>query len=525
MITRSRTGEASTGLIVRATMLTTALTVVGSLLGLARDLLIAGLFGATGSTDAFLVAWTVPETASPLLIEGAMASLMIPIFVRGLTESGGLSGVVAATLPRIAVLLAVATALIVVTAPVLVHTLAPGIAEPDLAVRCTQVTAVSVFAFGIAGYIGAALRSAHVFGWPAAIYVAYNVGILVAMTALRAPLGVFGAAVGIAIGSLFMVGVQLPSFLRRLDRPATAVRARVTGSQIALGAFVPIATYTVLRQGQVFVERFLGSALPAGTISHLNYAQKVAQVPMVLSLMVATVTFPMLARRAVAGDEAGSHERTTWDLRIVSAIVLAASAYVVAFASPIIKLLFERGAFTPADTAATASIMRVYTLGLLGQSIVVVVSRSYFSNGRSLWYPASVMWVGLVATAAVSAATLPAWHALAIPAGNAVGITLTAWLMFAGLRPISPSTELKPRRRTGNEAAVGIAVTRLVAVAAAAGGIGWLLSRSIGPLPVAVTAIGGAVVVVGAFLLLGAATGAEETRSLYALVRKARHAT
>jgi putative peptidoglycan lipid II flippase len=524
MTTRTRLDESGTGLIVRATMLTTALTIAGALFGLLRDLLIAGFFGATGQTDAFLVAWTVPETASPLLIEGAMASLMIPIFVRGISEGRGLSGVVAATLPRITALLAVATVLVVVAAPILVHTLAPGVADPALAVRCTQVTAVTVVAFGLAGYIGAALRSTHSFGWPAAIYIAYNIGILGAMAVLRVPLGVFAVAVGIAVGGVLMVAVQLPSFVRRLER-RSGPAARTWTSRVALGAFIPIATYTVLRQGQVFIERFLGSGLPPGTISHLNYAQKVAQVPMVLSLMVATVTFPMLARRAAAGDDAGSHERMTWDVRIVSAIVLAAAAYVVAFASPIIKVLFERGAFTASDTGATATIMRVYTLGLLGQSIVVVLSRSYFSHGRSLWYPAMVMWVGLVVTAAVSVATLPAWHAVAIPAGNAAGITVTALLMVAGLRPVTVSTVRRVRASAASGARLVLAVARLVGMAGAAGTIGWLLSRLMQDQPAAVTAIAGAVVVASAYLFFGAVTGAEETRSLYTLMRKARHAT
>ena len=85
---RSRIATTTTRTIVRATVLTAVLSVLGALLGLLRDLLLAGFFGATGETDAFLVAWTVPETASPLLIEGAMAFLMVPIFVRALSRPG-----------------------------------------------------------------------------------------------------------------------------------------------------------------------------------------------------------------------------------------------------------------------------------------------------------------------------------------------------------------------------------------------------------------------------------------------------
>ena len=176
---------ATSGLIVRAAVLTTVLTVLGSLLGLLRDLLLARFFGATASTDAFLVAWTVPEAATPLLIDGAMAFLMVPIFVRALTEHTSLAAVIRATLPRVAALLALAAIVVALGAPILVHLLAPGLADPDLAIRCTRITAVTVLTFGLAGYLGAALRSRHRFGAAAAIYVTYNVGILTAMTLLH----------------------------------------------------------------------------------------------------------------------------------------------------------------------------------------------------------------------------------------------------------------------------------------------------------------------------------------------------
>jgi putative peptidoglycan lipid II flippase len=508
---QSQVREATTGLIVRATALASALTVLGSVLGLLRDLQLARFFGATGQTDAFLVAWTVPEMASPLLIEGAMTFLMVPIFVRALAGPGGLGAVVRATLPRIAGLLTIAAVAVVLAAPLLVHLLAPGLAEPALAVRCMRVTAVTVLTFGLAGYLGAALRSTHIFGWPAAIYIAYNVGILGSIALLHQRLGVFAAAIGVAAGSVLMVAVQVPAFLRRLE-PA-ALRGWARRPHVALIAFVPIAVYTVTRHAQVFVERILGSELSAGTISQLNYAQKVAQVPMVLSIMVATVTFPMLARSIATGDEARTRARLEWDLRLVSAVVLVASAYLVSFAEPMIRLLFEHGAFTGQDTSATAAIMRVYTFGLLGQAAVGVLTRSYFSPGRSMWYPALVMAAGLVTTAAISVVLLSVWHGMAIAAGNAAGITLTACLMLGGLRRRVLSISVTT---------VASAVARLAVLAALAGLSGWLVNRLMGGLPVLVTLLVGGLVVTAVFLLLAIATGVDETRPLTDLIRKRR---
>src|SRR4029453_15906441 len=114
------------------------LTVLGNVLGLLRDLLLARFFGATGETDAFLVAWSVPETASPLLIEGAMTFLMVPIFVRALAQPGGLAAVVRGTLPRIAGLVALVGGAVALGAPLLVRLLAPGIEQSALAVEAMR---------------------------------------------------------------------------------------------------------------------------------------------------------------------------------------------------------------------------------------------------------------------------------------------------------------------------------------------------------------------------------------------------
>jgi putative peptidoglycan lipid II flippase len=374
----------------------------------------------------------------------------------------------------------------------------------------------------VAGYLGAALRSVHVFGPPAAIYAAYNVGILVVMAALHRPVGVLSAAIGLVVGGVLMVAVQVPSLRRHLAVTSaapglfSATAAGVPAGSFALGAFVPVAVYTLTRQGQVFVERFLGSGLSAGTISLLNYAQKLAQVPMVLAIMVATVTFPMLARSAVAGDTAATRERTAADLRMVAAIVLASSAYLIAFARVAVSALFEHGLFTPADTAATAAIVRVYALGLLGQAFVVTLTRGYFSSGRPAWFPAMAMAAGLAATAVISALLAPVWHAVGIAAGNAAGITLTAALL---LRAVPAG-----HRRYG----VGRPVVAMLVAAAMATGVGLAAAPALADaLSPAGGATAGVVVVALAFVAASTLAGADEPARMLrgALVRRPRPET
>jgi len=476
--------------IARAALVSAVLSVLGTMLGLGRDLLLAAFFGATGDTDAFLVAWTVPETAAPLLIEGAMAFLMVPVFSRALERGEGARSVVAGTLPRTALVLIVFAGATLLAAPLLVDVLAPGLADPGLAVTSTRIVSITVLMFGLAGYLSAALRASHVFAAPAAIYLAYNLGIVTVIVALHHRLGIVSAALGVAVGSVLMVMMQLPGYLRHVGLPR---RFALSGSAVTLGAFLPIAVFTLTRQAQVFVERFFGSSLEPGTISQLNYAQKVAQVPMVLALVLTVVTFPALARSIAAGDKERTRHRIEADLRAVSTLVLLAVAYLLAYAPLVVGLLFQRGEFTAADTADTAAIMRVYLLGLLGHTLVGVLARPFFSGARPTWYPAVAIGIGLLVTVVLAWAAVRPWGASGIAAGNAAGITVTAALLLSGLRHRVVALSL---------GTLGIAIARLAAAAAGAAVAGWSAAQLMGQLPSLVVAVAGGLVVTGVFLAL-----------------------
>jgi putative peptidoglycan lipid II flippase len=430
--------------LARAALVTASLSIAGSLLGLVRDQALARLFGAGSDTDAFLVAWTVPEFAATLLIEDGLALVLVPAFSMALARRArGAPGdpvraLVAGTLPRLALAFAAMAALVAATAPYLVRALAPGLPDPGLAADCTRLTAICVLAFGLAGYCSAALRAHRRFLAPAAIYVAYNTGIIAAMFLFGGRWGVRSAAVGVAAGACLMVAVQLPSLWRELTSrtrtPGVAGADQVEERPKQLAVIAAVLLFAVCRQSQVLVERFLASTLPAGAISHLNYAQKVAQIPMTLSLMVCTVTFPVVARALADGDTERARSRVQRDLSLASCVVLLGMCVVIACAPQTIELLFQRGAFTAADTAATADVMRVYALGLLGQTLVGALVRSYFSAGRPSWYPVGMMAVGIAVTSWIGAATVRSWGVAGIAAANALGITVTAALLLAGLR-------------------------------------------------------------------------------------------
>ncbi|MFC9591073.1 lipid II flippase MurJ [Streptomyces sp. NPDC056944] len=482
--------------------MTAGLTAAGAVLGLVRDQIMAGYFGAGAGTDAFLVAWTVPEFASTLLIEDAMALIMVPAFSRALARRpSALSGdpvraLVRGTLPRIVLALGVAAVVLIVAAPLLVGALAPGLPDPALAVDCTRLTGTCVLTFALVGYCSAALRAHGRFLPPAAIYVAYNVGIIGTILVLREPWGVRSAAAGVAVGGVLMVLVQAPTLLRELRAPrrqepaAPAPASTGEGRILALGLIAPVVAFSLCRQSQTLIERFLASPLPAGAISHLNYAQKVAQMPMILSLMLCTVSFPVVARALAAGDPEAARRRVERDLLLAAVVVLVGTSTVIAAAPRIVELLFERGEFTSADTTATAAVMRVYALGLLGQTMVGALVRCYFSAARPLWYPAAAMATGLATTAAAGALGAHYWGAVGIAAGNALGITLSAVLLLRGAHRQSVPVRVDH---------LGEGLLRLATAAAWATGAGWLCQLAIGSAVLAVAVA--ALVVVGVFVL------------------------
>ncbi|MFJ3287594.1 lipid II flippase MurJ [Streptomyces sp. NPDC086669] len=437
--------------LARATLLSAALSMAAAVLGLGRDQTLAHLFGAGAETDAFLVAWTVPEMASTLLIEDGMAFVLVPAFSLALARRGrGPAGpdpvraLVAASLPRLCLALAGAAALLVLGAPLLVAVLAPGLSDASLAVDCTRLTGTCVLSFGLAGYCSAALRAHRSYLAPGAIYIAYNAVIIATMSVLAARWGVRAAALGVALGGCAMALAQAPSLWRRLARrPAGTGAPRTPGQDrdgvraFTVGLVCAVLLFAVGRQSQVLIERYFASGLPAGAISHLNYAQKVAQLPMSLAMMVCVVTFPVVARAIAEGDVRRARDRVERDLVLMACVVLFGTSVVVACAPGIVQLLFQRGAFTAGDSAATASVMRVYALGLLGHTLVGALVRSYFSTGRTSWYPPAVMGIGAVATIGLSAWAVGPWGARGIAAANAAGITLTALLLLLGLGPQS----------------------------------------------------------------------------------------
>jgi putative peptidoglycan lipid II flippase len=410
------------------TIIVSGILIAGSAIGFLRDLVIARLFGASSQTDAFVVAWTIPETATPLLMEGALALFLVPAIARLASDRKSVADYVGRALPTLVSCLVLISTVLAVGAPAFVHLLAPGLRDPSAGIACFRIAAVTVLFLGLAGVAMSVLRGRGRFIVPATVYLAWNTGIVVCVFLLHRRIGVVSAAVGLAVGSLLMVAVQVPSLLRQVGR--IRLSRSMSFRYLPLLALLPAITYSLGRQAQVYVERFLGSSINVGAISRLNYASKVGQMGMLLATTVVTIAFPALSRAASSGDRDTLTREIGRQFRIALLLIVPMTAFLVAYSYPLIELLFHRGAFHHSDVTATAQVLRVYCLGLTGQTMVNVSVVVCFSmSRRSPWPPGAALFA-LAVTTAADVILVGRFHTAGLAAGNAIGITTMALVLI-----------------------------------------------------------------------------------------------
>jgi putative peptidoglycan lipid II flippase len=457
------------------TLLVGGLVLAGNMLGFVRDVLIAALFGASAKTDAYLAAWTIPETTSAIIMEGALSFVLIPLLADELARAGGVTSLVRRTFGPALLGFGILSLATVAAAPLVIDVLVPGLHNPATAVTCLRLAAGTVFFMGVAGYFTAVLEAHQRFALPALVYLAYNVGIIATVLVFHRRFGVTAAAAGLTVGSACMVIVQLRSFRRhtgglRLGAIRVASAARGPSLTVVLTVLLPVGLFLTIRQAQVWVERYLASFLSSGAITHLNYASKTVQAPVTFALAVATVSFPTMSKLAATGDLAGMRRTLGHTLETALALVLPASVGLILFAPGIVEGLYERGHFVAADAHATAGIVRVFSIGLLGQATVSIASLPFFAVRTHSWAPVRAAVAGVALGAAVAAALLKPWGAGGVAAGETAGILLMGILL---LRSLHRDVVAVDGRRL---AAAG---ARLLGVATSAGAGAYLVAEAL----------------------------------------------
>ena len=412
-------------------------TLASRLLGYVRDMVLARAFGAGPLTDAFFVAFRIPNLLRRLLAEGALSTAVIPVFSETLARGGRAAFVrlARAVVGAGTLSLCLVSALGMALAPWIVALMTPGwAADPplvDLAVRLTRLTFPYLVLVGLAA-LGAGMLNVHRrFFTPALGPAVMNVGMILAVLFLarRFDPPILALAVGVLVGGLGQVLVQVPE-LRRLGLPLTpSGEWRHPALGTITGRLGPSAFGLAAVQVTVLVNTLLASLLPGGAISFLYYADRIMEFPLgVFGIALATAALPSMSAQAARGDHRGLNETTGFALALSVFVAVPAAVGLLALGHPVVQLLFQRGEFAASDARATAQALAGYAVGLPAFSAARIAAQAFYALGDTR----TPVRLGLAAVAVNVALALwlmwPLEHA-----GLALASSLSAYVNLAGL--------------------------------------------------------------------------------------------
>ncbi len=352
--------------IVRSAAIVSVGNILSRIMGLARETVIADLFGAGGAVSAYTAAANVPIMLYDMLVGGMVTSALVPTFseyaVRGRRDE--LWHVASLLFTLTAFILGGSVLLLEIGAPWVTRVLVGGFEEP-LQVETTRllrITVISVFFLGLAGIATALCQSLQRFAPPAFTAVVFNASIVItALLIGRRWHDVRVLAVGLVIGATLQLMLQLPAL--RDMRFCPVVDLRHPALRRIMRLYLPVVLGLVIAQLGIVIDRNLASQTGESSISWMRYATTLIQFPLgLISAAVATATLPTLARRR--DDE--SFTATLADgLRLVLTLTIPAAVGLFVLAHPIVALLFQHGDFDAYDTVWTATALRYYLIGLL----------------------------------------------------------------------------------------------------------------------------------------------------------------
>lgn len=388
--------------VVRAVGTIGLATLTSRILGFVRDVVVARAFGAGPVTDAFFVAFRIPNVFRRLLAEGALSTAFLPVFAEYLTvrPRGEFNRMVRAVGGALLLVLSAVTLLGAWLAPWLVGVMAPGFSKvPEqlgLASTLTRLMFPYLIVVGLAALGMGVLNAHHRFFTSALGPAVLNVGMILSVLLLapRFEVPVLALAVGVLVGGLGQFLVQLPEIRQagvplipsaEFSHPALRRIARLLGPAVFGLAAVQL---------NIFVNTLLASFLPGGSISFLYYADRVVEFPLgVFGIAVATAALPTMAEHAARRDLAGLGETLNFAFRLSCFVAIPASVALWLLREPITRVLFERGRFGPEDTQATAWALGFYALGLTAFSAVRIVAQAFYALGD----PRTPVRVGIAA--------------------------------------------------------------------------------------------------------------------------------
>ena len=516
---------ASTGrVLVTASLILTVAALASRLLGWIRLLVIGSQFGATRELDAYFAAFRIPDAIFQLVVAGALSAALIPVFqsyrARGQDEEAW--HLASSVINLVLIALAALSLLMAIFAPLFVPIVAPGFDAPttELTVRMTRIMLLSPVLIGMGAVVTGILNSYQQFTVPAIAPLLYNIAIIGAAIFLAPIMGVEGLAVGVAIGSMAHLVVQLPNLAKVGQRYDLTIGLGHPGVRRVALLMGPRMLGLAAGQLNFLVSTVLASGLPEGSLTAYNYAFQLSQIPVgVVGVSIAVALFPTLSQDAALGRIGEIRRQVANAVRVLVFVAAPLMAIMIVLREPLTSVFYQYGLFSQAATDRTASTLLFFAIGLVGHIVVHVLTRAFYAM-QDTRTPVAWAIVAVVIN-------VPLMVALVGPMGVeglALALSIASVLEVVGLM-----WSLRRRIESVEEAAVLRSLGRALVAATAAGllmlggltivesSMGALLDNSVGRLAVllGLSAAGLAI-----FLLVAAALRSPELEQLSRVLRR-----
>ena len=376
--------------VARSALVLGCAMIFSQVCGLLSKSILGSTFGASAEVDAYLASNRLTELIFNLMAGGALASAFVPTFSAMLDKENEKENAWLLA-SRIAnclflVLFFLCSLGFIFAEQVVKYILVPGFSLHDpelqaLTVRLLRIQLPSVLVFGISGLIMGILNTNGNFLFPGLAPAMYQVGIMIGVTVLSKPLGIAGVAYGAVLGSVLHFLIQFPHLLRIKGAryfPSLGLKDPYVREIVRL--MIPRQIGASAVQLNFLVDNYLASFLAPGSISALSWGLSLMLMPQAaIAQSVATVSLPMFSVQLSRGETKEMRSALASALRLVLMLAIPATAGLVILSTPIVRLVFERRSFTPEMTDMVACSLIWYGVGLVGHSVVEVVSRAFYA--------------------------------------------------------------------------------------------------------------------------------------------------
>ncbi|MGI8657959.1 MAG: murein biosynthesis integral membrane protein MurJ [Candidatus Limnocylindria bacterium] len=516
---------ASTGrVLVTASLILTIAALASRLLGWIRLLVIGSQFGVSRELDAYFAAFRIPDAIFQLVVAGALSAALIPVFsgYRARGQDAEAWQLASSVINLVLIALAAFSLVMAIFAPFFVPIIAPGFDAPttELTIRMTRVMLLSPVLIGMGAVVTGILNSYQQFTVPAIAPLAYNVAIIGAAIFLAPIMGVEGLAVGVAIGSLAHLAVQLPNLARVGQRYDLTIGLSHPGVRRVAWLMGPRTLGLAAGQINFLVSTVLASGLPEGSLTAYNYAFLLSQIPVgVIGVSIAVALFPTLSQDAAMGRMGEIRRQVGNAVRVLVFVAAPLTAIMVILREPLTSVFYQYGLFSQSATDRTASALLFFALGLVGHIVVHVLTRAFYAMQDT---KTPVAWAIIAVAINVPLMSIlvgpmgVAGLALALSISSILEVIGLLWFLRRKIESVDESAILRTVVRSGGAALVAAALMfgGLIILRGTAGGI---LDDAVGRL-VALLVLSAAGI--AAFLLVASALRLPEVSQLRRLLER-----